>query len=224
MKQLAPGWHLGALAFVIAAVATTGSLLARYQDAPTVAIAPPAWPVAYATAIAVDWALVVYVARVGRGRWRLSELLGARGPSRGVAALATDILLAGAAWLLIEAAELASVHFAGARPGVAQLLPATDAARIAWCAFALTAGFCEEVVYRGYLQTEVGARTRSPLIGVVAQALLFGLAHADQGGGAALRIGAYGLLLGVLASARGSLWPGILCHVCVDLVSGLHSR
>ncbi|HEY0463966.1 MAG TPA: CPBP family intramembrane glutamic endopeptidase, partial [Polyangiaceae bacterium] len=64
---------------------------------------------------------------------------------------------------------------------------------------------------------------RSPALGLVLQALLFGLAHLEQGAGAASRIGAYGLVLGLLARRRASLVPGIVCHIGIDLASGLLS-
>jgi len=50
---------------------------------------------------------------------------------------------------------------------------------------------------------------------------LFGLAHAQQGAFAALRIAAYGLLLGALAHFRRSLLPCIACHVGIDLVAAV---
>ncbi len=36
-----------------------------------------------------------------------------------------------------------------------------------------------------------------------------------------IRLAAYGLALGALARWRRSLLPGILCHVAIDLASGL---
>jgi membrane protease YdiL (CAAX protease family) len=34
-------------------------------------------------------------------------------------------------------------------------------------------------------------------------------------------MGVYGLALGLLAAWRGSLLPGIICHVAIDLASGV---
>jgi membrane protease YdiL (CAAX protease family) len=109
----------------------------------------------------------------------------------------------------------------GRNAAIAQLLPSTEAERLTWLVVAVSVGFCEEVVYRGYLQTQLAAFTRSRTLGVALQAALFGIAHLEQGPASALRIGAYGLVLGVLASARGSLLPGMLCHIGIDLASGL---
>jgi Type II CAAX prenyl endopeptidase Rce1-like len=49
-------------------------------------------------------------------------------------------------------------------PRVAFLLPTTLAESIGWSVVAITAGICEEIVYRGYLQRQLSAFTgRSPL-------------------------------------------------------------
>ncbi|HEX3597493.1 MAG TPA: CPBP family intramembrane glutamic endopeptidase, partial [Polyangiaceae bacterium] len=93
--------------------------------------------------------------------------------------------------------------------------------RLAWVVVATSVGFCEEVVYRGYLQTELSAKTRSVTLGVILQAILFGLAHADQGPWSAIPLAIYGLAFGVMAYLRRSLVPGIICHVGVDLAAGL---
>jgi hypothetical protein len=85
---------------------------------------------------------------------------------------------------------------------------------------AVSVGFCEEVVFRGYLQTQLTAFTGSRGLGIVLQAALFGIAHAEQGGASALRITGYGIILGGLAQLRRSLLPGIVSHVAIDLVSG----
>jgi uncharacterized protein len=135
------------------------------------------------------------------------------------------VALAAAGFLLIEAAELLSARIHGGAVGaVRSLLPVTALDRVVWGVFAVSAGFCEEVVYRGYFQTELGARSRSPVAGIFLQALLFGVAHVEQGAWPAARFAIYGLGFGLLARLRGSLLPGILCHVAIDLASGLLFR
>lgn len=105
-------------------------------------------------------------------------------------------------------------------PTPSSLLPGNGVERLGWAAVALSAGFCEEVVYRGYLQSQLAWFTRREGAGILLQALLFGIAHGEQGGAAALRSVVYGVLFGVVARWRRSLWPGIVCHVAIDLTSG----
>ena len=52
---------------------------------------------------------------------------------------------------------------------------------------------------RGYLQTQVTARLRKVWAGALAQGLVFGVAHAYQGGRRILLIAVYGRLFGALA-------------------------
>jgi uncharacterized protein len=221
--ELAPSWHTALLVFVIVGVALTGSLLARYKGASSVAIPASGRLVAlYLPAIVVNAGLLVYVCRLGRGRSFFVDLIGTRWTS--LPRAGTDLLLACAGCVTIELGEMVSARLFGPSARATRaLLPATELERLVWWVVALSAGICEEVVYRGYLQTQLGART-TPKIGVVLQAILFGLAHGNQGGWAALRLGLYGLSLGFLAQLRGSLLPGILCHIAIDLASGLWLR
>jgi membrane protease YdiL (CAAX protease family) len=174
----------------------------------------------YLPILFVNGLLVLYVARLFRPRNVLSELLGR--PWRRAADVLIDLLYASLAFVLIVAIEaLTRPIFAGRNAAVSALLPSTEAERLTWLLVACSVGFCEEVVYRGYLQAQLSAFTHSTELGLVLQALLFALAHLEQGVDAAFRIGVYGLILGLLARRRASLLPGIVCHAGIDLASGL---
>jgi hypothetical protein len=45
----------------------------------------------------------------------------------------------------------------------------------------LSAGFCEELVFRGYLQRQFHAATGNVVVAVALQAIVFGLVHTYQG-------------------------------------------
>ena len=222
---LAPRWHTAALVALLLAVALTGTLLQLY-GAPTSAAAPEprgnASPIfaRYFPLLVVNWSLVVYCSRLFRGRNALPDLLGQRWHTVGRAF--TDLACALVGFFVIIAVEFTFARLFAVRrnAAIAALLPSTGAERLTWGVVAMSVGFCEEVVYRGYLQTQIAAATRSRALGVVLQALLFGLAHLEQGPAAAARIAGYGLLFGVLAQFRRSLLPGIACHVAVDLAAG----
>jgi membrane protease YdiL (CAAX protease family) len=167
----------------------------------------------------VNWGLVLYVSRLFRAHNALPDLLGRRW--LGVRQLGVDLALAFAVFTFVEAFEalLACALGAGRNAALAGLRPSTEAERLTWILVAVSVGFCEEVVYRGYLQRQLSALAGRPSFGIVLSALLFGVAHAEQGVGSAVRIAGYGLALGVLARARRSLLPGIVCHVAIDLAS-----
>lgn len=96
------------------------------------------------------------------------------------------------------------------------ILPRTGPERAVWIVLAAAVGFAEELVYRGYLVVQLRAFTRSSAAAVVLQALLFAVAHANQGAGAMLRFALYALAFGAVAVWRRSLVPTILCHVGID--------
>ncbi len=224
---LASRAHTAALVGVILAVAITCTLLqpasAPQPEASSAARASPSATricEQYLPLLLVNGLLVLYVARLFRARNVLPGLVGRRW--RSPADAVVDLLYALLAFALIVAIEmLTGPLLAGRNAAVSALLPSTEAERLTWLLVAAGVGFCEEVVYRGYLQTQLSAFTRSALLGLLLQATLFGLAHLEQGPGSALRIGVYGLVFGALARQRGSLLPGIACHIGIDLASGL---
>jgi membrane protease YdiL (CAAX protease family) len=223
---LAPRWHTALLVALMLAVAVTGTLLQR-SGAPIPAAhpAPAAHPGSrivfqYLPILCVNWGLLLYVARLFRRHNALPELLGRRWS--GGARAAVDLVLAASACVLIQLLQVTFTQHpeVGRNAAISALLPSAEAERLVWVLVAFSVGFCEEVVFRGYLQTQLAAFTGSTALGIVLQAALFGIAHAEQGGAAALRIACYGLILGGLAQLRRSLLPGIASHVAIDLVTG----
>jgi membrane protease YdiL (CAAX protease family) len=92
---------------------------------------------------------------------------------------------------------------------------------IVWLILATTAGFCEEFVFRGYLQKQFRAITGSDAAAVTMQAVCFGIAHSYQGVKSIVTITVYGALFGILAIYRHSLRPGMIQHAMQDSFAGL---
>jgi membrane protease YdiL (CAAX protease family) len=221
-EDVAPAWHTAALIALIVAVAVTGTLLTRRGVAVTVPVEPASRiATLYLQMVLVAWGLLFYVCRIGRPRSALRALVGKVWTSVGRAV--TDVGLAASGWLLLEACEIGWMRLfaTGAGPAVAAMLPAPGLTRVAWAAVSVSVALEEEVVYRGYFQTQLAAFTRRADVAWVLQAVLFGLAHAEQGTSAMVRFAGYGLALGALARWRRSLVPGILCHAWTNLASGL---
>jgi membrane protease YdiL (CAAX protease family) len=98
------------------------------------------------------------------------------------------------------------------------LLPQNKIETALWIVLSITAGICEEAVYRGYLQKQFMALTKNAPAGIILSALTFGLAHSYQGFARALPIGVMGALAGVLAYWRRSVRPGMIAHALQDVL------
>jgi uncharacterized protein len=88
-----------------------------------------------------------------------------------------------------------------------------------WIVMALSAGVCEETVFRGYLQQQFSAWTGSVSVGVFAQAACFGLAHAYQARKNIVLIFVLGCVFGVFAVCRKGLRANMIAHALVDVLS-----
>jgi membrane protease YdiL (CAAX protease family) len=106
-------------------------------------------------------------------------------------------------------------------PGAATLalLPRTAAERRLFTVVGLTAGICEEWLYRGFFLAVVAAVAGDlptwVLVGLAAVA--FGLAHAYQGRAGVVLTGLLGGVMAALYLGTGSLLLPVLLHAAIDL-------
>ena len=99
-------------------------------------------------------------------------------------------------------------------------MPRTFLEILLWIALSVTAGFCEEIAFRGYLQKQFHALSGNVAAAVIAQALVFGLAHAYQGWKATIVISVLGVLYGALAAWRRNLRSSMMAHAGSDIWEG----
>lgn len=126
--------------------------------------------------------------------------------------------------LLLVSILVASIiggHQQGATPGpsIEFLLPHTWPEMLIWIALSITAGICEEAVYRGYLQRQFIVLSSSVPAGILFSGAAFGAAHAYQGIRRALAIGVSAVLFGLFAHWRGTVRPGMFAHALQDAVA-----
>ena len=117
-------------------------------------------------------------------------------------------------WTWAQASAISSA-------AVNDIVAAAAAEPVLWVLLSLAAAVSEELTFRGYLQRQFEARTRSPLIAIAGQAELFGVTHGYQGGMLMLRIAILGIIFGLAAWARKSVIPCIVAHFALDVASGL---
>jgi uncharacterized protein len=217
---LAPLWHTAIVLFVLLGASLGGSRgvhpVTGHSKLPQ-----------YLWTMTWEWVLTGFVYLGVRKRMKLRDLIGGRWAKP--EDLLLDLMIASGFWLLAIAvlgggAKLLHLDeadkFESMREQIGFLIPATRLELLVWFCVSATAGICEEIIFRGYLQRQFAAFTRSMLAGVLLAAMVFGAAHGYEGGPRMLLIGIYGLMFGLLAWWRKSLRPGMIAHAWHDAISG----
>lgn len=102
-------------------------------------------------------------------------------------------------------------------PDFFALVPATMQERILWAGVAISAGICEEIVFRGWLLATLHTLGLSGTALLVVGAVAFGLAHSYQGITGMVVTGLAGAFFCGLYIVTGSLLVPILLHAAVDI-------
>jgi membrane protease YdiL (CAAX protease family) len=89
-----------------------------------------------------------------------------------------------------------------------------------WIVLSISAGICEEIVFRGYLQQQFCAATRSVIAAVLLQGFVFGLLHTYQGWNQVMVIMPLGILYGALVAWRRNLRASMMAHAWSDIFEG----
>ena len=223
--------HLVGLLLLLFGIAAAGFLAEHHVAAP--ASAAPAGQLAehskaihiYLVALLMDWALFYYCyAGVHRSGGTLATLSGGRWSS--AKDVLTDIAIAIPFLALWEGAAY-GVHYlldlvdpAGRAATVDSLLPKSPVEILLWILLCLTAGFCEEIAFRGYLQKQFHAITGSITAAVLLQGVVFGIAHGYQGWKNVAVITVLGVLYGMLAAWRRNLRVNMISHAWSDAWEG----
>ena len=149
------------------------------------------------------------------------------GFGRGLRALLEDVGVAAVFWIMAMAilaaigVALRLLHFSAPQKTLMALAPRTGMEMALWICLSATAGFCEELAFRGYFLRQFGSIAGGVCTGVVCSSLLFGISHGYEGAAGMIAITAYGAMFCVLAIARRSLRPGMIAHAWHDIFSGV---
>ncbi len=219
-RLLAPWWHTVLLIAVLLFASLNGT---RGHHPPAAQSKLPQ----YLWGMTWEWVLLAITWLGIRKRIKLRELVGGRWASTEDFLL--DVVYAGAFWVcalvvLGLGAKLMNLDQAGKIEGMRKqlgfLTPGTKLELAVWFCMSATAGFCEEIIFRGYLQRQFAAITSSVCAGIVLSAIVFGASHGYEGVARMVLIGIYGLMFGLLAWRRKSLRPGMIAHAWHDAFSG----
>lgn len=179
----------------------------------------------YLTAAFMDWALLFYCwAGVHHRGGTVSTLSGGRWTSW--KEVLVDLGIALPFWLLWEGAAY-GVHWLlalsvgpSSAKTVDSLLPQSLLEILIWIGTSITAGVCEEMAFRGYVQRQLHALSGNVVVAVLGQGLVFGLFHSYQGWTNVIVISVLGVLFGALAAWRGNLRANIIVHAWADTWEG----
>jgi membrane protease YdiL (CAAX protease family) len=152
----------------------------------------------------------------------LATVLGDRW--RSVREVLRDIGIAAAFLVLsIMLGSILGSHMQGGAPDPAMqfLFPRGSGEVTLWISLSVTAGICEEAIYRGYLQRQFISLTKNVSLGIMLSAAVFATSHAYQGFRHAVEVGVAGGMAGILAHWRKSVRPGMIAHALQDILGGL---
>jgi membrane protease YdiL (CAAX protease family) len=127
-------------------------------------------------------------------------------------------VLAGLAYLLGQVNQGAINDM---KQRIGNLVPRSGADVSIFISLSIIAGFVEEILFRGYLQRQIGLIFGNIWVGLIASAVIFGAGHGYEGTKNMIRIAVFGAMFGALALWRKSLRPGMLAHAFQDSAAGV---
>lgn len=226
LATVAPAWHTGILLAFLIGFSLLG---ASPPPAETSGGHGISRPVIYATVFVFQWILFtitwwglrlrgVSVGSVIAYRWK------------GWSGVGRCLLLSAVCWIATFFVLTQGLDATGMRDPdqvrriVEMIVPRGPLELTLWMGVALTAGFVEEFVFRGYLQRQFSAWTRNHLLGAGLTAVVFGVGHIYQGLGSAVLIMSAGFAMSLFAYAFRSIAPGMVAHAFEDVISGIFGR
>lgn len=221
---LAPWWHTVILVIVLLTVSINGTR-ASHPVVGDHKLAQYLWT------MGLEWMLVAYIWLGIRKRTRMRDLIGGRWAT--LEDFFLDIVYAGVFWfaaILVLGLCAKAMHLDQAgkiesmRKQISFLAPGTNLELAVWFCLSWTAGFCEEIIFRGYLQRQFAAMGRSAILGIILSAIIFGASHGYEGAARMFLIAIFGLMFSLLAWRRKSLRAGMIAHAWHDSLSGAALR
>ena len=216
---LASPWHTVFVLLVLGLYAYWGTIRAAWAQAGL----GPSRPTMYLRTIFFELLFLgIVIAGVKLRGGSLQSVLGQRWKSVGQVFVDLGIGVA----LLFSSMFVGAILGGHQSPGAGEqsirfLLPQTPLETGIWMLLSITAGICEEAIFRGYLQRQFGALTRNVWAGIALSAAAFGGDHLYQGVRRAAVIAVAGVLFGWFAQWRKTVRPGMFAHALQDGIAPL---
>jgi membrane protease YdiL (CAAX protease family) len=180
----------------------------------------------YRGAMLMQWSATALIVALWGWRLRSPELLWLRMPTTGwPLAIALIVAVVATAFMLVQAIGVGRASDetrTALRPRLGYatpILPRTRTERRWFMALSITAGICEELIYRGFVVWAL-----EPFFGLwfaaLGSVIGFGVAHAYLGKQGVLRATLAGAVFAGVVLAVGSLVPGMFLHAIIDMGAG----
>jgi uncharacterized protein len=218
-EPIAPWWHTVLVLIPVAALSIAGW---HQHGLPYVPVpGMNARLSGYVTVTVTEWflALLIWLPLRRRGR-SLGSLVSGRWPTAG--SFFRDLGISIAFLAVVVPLTGLLIRFVGsnADSNMNHFTPKTNTELMFFLVLAVTGGFCEELIFRGYLTQQFSAWTGNRVFAVLVQGLAFGLCHGYYGKAMGV-VMVEGCLLGWLAHWRKSLRPGMLAHGLQNFIGGI---
>lgn len=181
--------------------------------------------VLYGSTIAFQWILMGLVAWRALARGLTVAQLGLARPMDSelvLASLVGVIVLGAFQWFnLRRVGQMTGAVPDFMRKLAERVLPSSPVQFAPYCALAITAGVCEEFLYRGFAMAALSQVTLPAWAVILITSILFGFAHTYQGKTGVVGTTLMGLVFGIGRFALQSLAPVIVWHSAVDIVAGI---
>jgi len=179
----------------------------------------------YRSTIAFQWIATAVAAWRARAHGFTAAQLGLAMPRRLALLIMTVLgaaLIVTLQWLNLRRMGRSGVPVRRPLKALAErILPQSTRELIPFLALSVTAGLCEEFLYRGFAMA-VLSRAGLPVgVVILLSSVIFGLAHLYQGRAGFVSTMVLGIFFGASRAAFGSLVPAMVWHMGVDLVAGI---
>lgn len=227
-KLLGPIWHTVLIVTILLTESyVTASYMAAHRASDLASSEPRVWDYLFTIAYELFLFFLVWF-----GLWlkkrKLRELIGGKWNSpedflidAGIALVfwvVSALILVGLAYVL---RQTSTAQLNEMKQRLGGLIPQSGMEVVIWVSLSIIAGFVEEIVFRGYLQQQLGVLAGNAYVGVAVSALIFGGCHGYEGTRTMIRIAVFGVLFGMLALWRKSLRPGMIAHAWQDGLAGV---